>query len=67
MSPDSGRFPLGAVILIVLGVLLLLDTTGIMTIDHLLRYWPVGLILLGVYMLYGRLETPHTEVRDERR
>ncbi len=67
MSHDSGRFPLGAVILIVLGVLLLLDTTGIITIDHLLRYWPVGLILLGVYMLYGRLETPHTEVRDERR
>lgn len=67
MGHNSGNFPLGAVILIVLGVLLLLDTTGIITIDHLLRYWPVGLILLGVYMLYGRLETPPTEVRNERR
>lgn len=67
MGHNAGNFPLGAVILIVLGVLLLLDTTGIITIDHLLRYWPVGLILLGVYMLYGRLETPPAEVRDERR
>ncbi|MDQ6700746.1 MAG: B-box zinc finger protein [Acidobacteriota bacterium] len=67
MGHNSGKFPLGAVILIVLGVLLLLDTTGIITIDHLLRYWPVGLILLGVYMLYGRLETPPAEARHERR
>ena len=72
ITQDSGRFPVGGVILIVLGVLLLLDTTGILSIDRLLRYWPVGLILLGVYMLYSRLEASHAdssraEVRNERR
>ncbi len=68
LSQNSGRFPLGAVILICLGVLLLLDTTGVITINHLVRYWPAGLILLGVYMLYGRLDAVRgDEVRNERR
>lgn len=67
MNRGAGRFPLGGVILIVLGALLLLDTTGILSLDRLLRYWPAGLILLGVYMLYGCLESSHAEARDERR
>ncbi|MGI8991107.1 MAG: B-box zinc finger protein [Bryobacteraceae bacterium] len=67
MNQGPGTFPVGGIILIVLGVLLLLDTTGILSFDRLLRYWPVGLILLGAYMLYGRFESSHAEVRDERR
>jgi len=51
----GSRFPGGAVVLIVVGVLLLLNTMDILPLDRLLRYWPVVLILLGVYMLYGRV------------
>jgi len=51
----GSHFPGGAVVLIVVGVLLLLNTMDILPLDRLLRYWPVVLILLGVYMLYGRV------------
>lgn len=54
VRPTHGRFPAGAMLLIVLGFLLLLDTTDIINIDELERYWPVGLIVLGAYMLYMR-------------
>jgi hypothetical protein len=50
-----GRFPLGAIILIGLGFILLLDTTDIINFDELERYWPVVLIVIGVYLLYARL------------
>lgn len=51
----GSRFPAGAVVLIGLGVLLLLNTTDIIPLEKVLRYWPVLLILLGVYLLYARL------------
>jgi hypothetical protein len=51
----GGRFPAGAVILILVGVLLLLNTTNLIPLERILRYWPVLLIVLGVYMLYVRL------------
>lgn len=49
-----GRFPAGAVILIGLGFILLLDTTEIINIDVLVKYWPALLIFVGVYLLYAR-------------
>lgn len=52
-----GRFPAGALLLIALGCLLLLDTTDLINMDDLLRYWPIGLIVLGAYMLYARFST----------
>ena len=51
----QGRFPAGAILLIGLGFILLLDTTDIISMEQLERYWPVGLILFGLYMLYARL------------
>jgi len=51
----GSRFPAGALILIVLGVLLLLNTTDIIPLERILRYWPVLLIAVGVYLLYARL------------
>ena len=51
----QGRFPAGALLLIGLGFILLLDTTDIISMDQLARYWPVGLIVFGLYMLYVRL------------
>jgi hypothetical protein len=50
-----GGFPIGAITLIVLGVVLLLSTMDIIQLRYLLRYWPVLLILTGAYMLYMRV------------
>jgi hypothetical protein len=64
-------FPVGAVTLIALGVLLLLSTMDVIQLRYLLRYWPVLLILMGAYMLYVRVEgggqnSVRQEVRHER-
>jgi hypothetical protein len=63
-------FPAGAVTLIGLGVLLLLNTMDVIQLRYLLRYWPVLLILAGAYMLYVRVEGSGSpvgpEVRHER-
>jgi hypothetical protein len=50
-----GSFPAGAILLIALGFILLLDTTGIIPMYEIERYWPVGLIVLGVYLLFARV------------
>jgi hypothetical protein len=54
IKPGRG-FPTGAVALIVLGVVLLLNTLDILDFRYIARYWPVVLILAGVYMLWARL------------
>ena len=63
VRPVGGKFPIGAVLLIGLGFILLLDTTDIVRFDEFARYWPMGLILLGGYMLYTRLN-PAAAVAD---
>jgi hypothetical protein len=55
VRPSHGRFPAGAILLIGLGFILLLDTTDIISMDQMERYWPVGLIVFGLYLLYARL------------
>lgn len=56
----SGKFPVGGVLLIGLGFLLLLDTTEIISFEVLARWWPALLIAAGIYMLYARLNpAPH--------
>ncbi len=57
LVPMSGktRFPAAAIIFITLGVVLLLDNLGLLELRRILRYWPVLLIALGVYMLYARM------------
>jgi hypothetical protein len=71
--PRSGhpnRFPLAPTVLIAVGLLFLLHNLNIIRIGELIRYWPVALICLGVYMLYERLsgDTTTTEhsARDAR-
>jgi TM2 domain-containing membrane protein YozV len=51
----NGRFPVGALLLIGVGFILLLDTTDIISMERFERYWPLLLIGIGVYMLYARL------------
>jgi hypothetical protein len=54
VSENGSRFPVAPVILIGLGVLLLLDNLGLLELRRALRYWPVLLIAVGVYLLYVR-------------
>jgi len=54
----------GAVTLIIVGAVFLLNTLGIFPLHHILRFWPVLLIALGVNMLYSRMsEAPPTDHR----
>jgi len=64
-----GRFPMAAVALIVLGVLLLLHTLDLVDFERIVPYWPVLLIAAGAYMLWARFagqEAAPGEVRHER-
>lgn len=68
----SGNFPAGALLLIALGVILLLNTMGYLEFRYIVRYWPLILILMGVYMLFNRLSgsgdsVTRRGVGDERR
>ena len=59
---SPSRFPAGAVALIVIGTLFLLDNLDLLKVGRLLRYWPVLLIASGLHMLYERLR----ETKNER-
>lgn len=55
--PQRARFSLAALLLITAGVVLLLNTTGVVGYgiwEELAGYWPVLLILVGVAILLGR-------------
>jgi hypothetical protein len=54
----GSRFPAAPVILIALGVVFLLNNLGVLELRQVLRYWPLLLIGLGVYMLYLRVSAP---------
>lgn len=69
----AGRgFPIGPILLILMGVVFLLETLDIVRLYQIVRYWPVFLILLGCYMLYIRLRgdepaiPAESEVSNER-
>jgi len=55
LQQQTNGFPLAPVILIGFGVIFLLHNLEIVRLYQILRYWPVFLILLGVYLLYSRL------------
>ncbi|HEY6766169.1 MAG TPA: B-box zinc finger protein [Candidatus Sulfotelmatobacter sp.] len=52
---ESNKVPVGAVVLIGLGVLFLLNTMGVME-SGFERYWPLILIFLGGWMFYRNWE-----------
>ena len=47
--------PVGAALLIGLGVLFLLDNLGIPVFEHISKYWPLLLIIIGVLLLQRRV------------
>jgi hypothetical protein len=55
LKHQAGGFPLAPVALIGVGFIFLLNNLEIVRLYQVLRYWPVFLIILGVYMLYARL------------
>jgi hypothetical protein len=63
---QASRFPLAPTVLIAVGLLFLLHNLNIIRIGELLRYWPVALICLGVYMLYERLSVHSDAAADHR-
>lgn len=55
MGKTTGAFPVGPVFLIVMGVVFLLHNLEILRLYQIMRFWPVALILLGVYLLWARV------------
>ena len=53
----SSQIPVGAFVLIGLGVLFLMNTFGWMHFDWIWRFWPLVLILIGVRVLMKRQRT----------
>ncbi len=53
-QPEFANVPIGAIVLIGVGVLFLLDTTGFMPLHWMRRMWPVILIVLGVWVWIRR-------------
>ena len=51
----AARVPVGPILLIALGTLFLLGNLDVLDMRKLLRYWPVLLIGMGIYMIYVRL------------
>jgi TM2 domain-containing membrane protein YozV len=52
----SSRAPIGPIVLIAIGILFLLDTLHLFDFREIARWWPILLIVVGVYMLYVRMQ-----------
>jgi hypothetical protein len=53
-EPKARRYPVGAIVLIAIGALLLLQTLGIFEDDWIGRAWPLIIIGIGVWLLYRK-------------
>ncbi len=67
LMPGHGgsRFPVAPILLIALGVVFLLNNLEIVELRRMLRYWPVMLIALGLYMLYQRMTVSSSGLNAE--
>jgi hypothetical protein len=56
MAPYVGRpEPIGAIVLIAVGMLFLLSTLGVFRFDWIGRGWPLIIILIGAWLLFRRV------------
>jgi Domain of unknown function (DUF5668) len=53
----GSHFPVAPAVLIAVGLLFLLNNMEIIRFSQFIRYWPLALIGLGVYMLYERVSS----------
>jgi len=67
LGERAQRYPVGPLILIALGVLLLLNTLGALDFESIARFWPVLLIAAGLYMLYVRIRDRRSDNRETNR
>jgi hypothetical protein len=51
----NDKVPIAPILLIVLGVIFLLNNLDLFEMERVIRYWPVLLIGVGIYMLYVRM------------
>jgi Domain of unknown function (DUF5668) len=51
----ASKVPIGPIVLIAIGVVFLLDTLHLLDFREIARWWPVLLIVIGVFMLYSRV------------
>lgn len=58
LKGKASGYPVGPMVMIAVGVLFLLNNFELLRISQVLRFWPVGLIALGVFMLRERLRSP---------
>lgn len=61
---QGGRFPVGPLLLIAIGVIYLLNSLDLLDFRAISRFWPVILIVVGAYMLYGRFAGPDNSARS---
>ncbi|MGC1200677.1 MAG: B-box zinc finger protein [Candidatus Acidiferrales bacterium] len=55
-NSHPGRKPMGAIVLIVLGVLFLLANFGLLQSEWFAKAWPAGLIALGVWLAWQQVQ-----------
>jgi TM2 domain-containing membrane protein YozV len=55
VQPHQRHSSGGAMALIVIGSIFLLNTLGVVEMHQILRFWPVALIALGINMLHSRM------------
>jgi cell wall-active antibiotic response 4TMS protein YvqF/B-box zinc finger protein len=59
LEPAEHKHPVGAVVLIIIGIVLLLQTLGVFEEEWISRAWPVAIIGVGAWLLYRRTrDTP---------
>jgi hypothetical protein len=63
-SHHNSRFPVFPVLLIALGIVFLLNNLEIFDFRKMVRFWPVMMIGLGVYLLYLRIAGESEAKRD---
>ena len=53
---SEGRRPIGAIVLIALGILFLMGNFRLLKMEWFSKVWPIGLVALGVWILMDRMK-----------
>jgi TM2 domain-containing membrane protein YozV len=61
MASEKSGAPIAAILLIVFGAVFLMNNLGFFEIRQLMRFWPVGMIGLGLYLLFVRMKGDNHE------
>ncbi|MCG6924251.1 MAG: DUF5668 domain-containing protein [Acidobacteria bacterium] len=62
---DSVESPLWGISLVAIGLLVLLSNMGWLDLDRLARWWPLLLIAVGAYFIYGSIQKKKAEERTD--